>query len=124
MRDDLVRSGTGVEGKLSVQQWPEGPAADPEAARERYESGMRAERHALREVFRADLPAANTGLGVVVAACLIVGFLVGVRPGLLVAGAFAALFLATLAVMLLLGARGTDAVHRAYLFTFGWGNWI
>ncbi|MFD6997609.1 hypothetical protein ACFWA5_15290 [Streptomyces mirabilis] len=32
-----------------VDRWPEGPAADPEAARERYDSDMRTSRKALRD---------------------------------------------------------------------------
>ena len=38
-----------------MEQWPEGAAADPKAARRRYDSGMKASREALREVVRADL---------------------------------------------------------------------
>ncbi|MET7276521.1 hypothetical protein ABZS59_36005 [Streptomyces flaveolus] len=44
--------------------------------------------------------------------------------GALVAGAFAALFLAALAVMFLWGIRGLDAACRAYRFSFDWANWI
>ncbi|MFD8219770.1 hypothetical protein ACFV2U_40320 [Streptomyces sp. NPDC059697] len=40
------------------------------------------------------------------------------------AGAFAALFLVALGVLLLRGLRGLDAGRRAYLFTFGWANWV
>ncbi|MFC9056385.1 hypothetical protein [Streptomyces anthocyanicus] len=107
-----------------MEQWPEGPAVDPKAARERYASDMRASRKALREVIRADLSAAHFGLGVVVVASAAVGLFAGAIAGALVAGFFAALFLAALAVMLLRGIRGIDAGRRAYLFTFGWANWV
>lgn len=107
-----------------MERWPEGAAADPEAARERYDSGMRLVRKALREVIRADLPAAHFGLGIVIVASLIVGLLVGPVAGALVAGAFAALFLAALVVMFVRGIRGLDAGRRAYLFIFGWANWV
>ncbi|MER5663758.1 hypothetical protein [Streptomyces mirabilis] len=107
-----------------VDRWPEGPAADPEAARERYDSDMRTSRKALRETVRADLPAAHFGLGLVIVASVIVGLLAGPVAGVLVAGAFAALFLVVLGVLLLRGLRGLDAGRRAYLFTFGWANWV
>lgn len=107
-----------------MDRWPEGPAADPEAARERYDSDMRASRKALRETVRADLPAAHFGLGLVIVASVIVGMLAGPVAGVLVAGAFAALFLVALGVLLLRGPRGLDAGRRAYLFTFGWANWV
>ncbi|MEV7185396.1 hypothetical protein [Kitasatospora sp. NPDC093102] len=109
---------------MMTEQWPEGPAADPEAARERYASDLRAERKALREAIRADLPAAHFGLGIVIVASAVVGLFAGPIAGALVAGAFAALFLAALTVMLLLGIRGLDAGRRAYLFAFGWANWV
>ncbi|MFB7429624.1 hypothetical protein ACFC0K_40875 [Streptomyces hydrogenans] len=109
---------------MTMEQWPEGPAVDPEAARERYVSGMRASRKALREVVRADLPAAHFGLGIVVVASVVVGLFAGPIVGALVAGSFAALFLVALVVMLLRGIRGLDAGRRAYLFTFGWANWV
>ncbi|MFD5329466.1 hypothetical protein [Streptomyces sp. NPDC127092] len=107
-----------------MKQWPEGPAADPGAARERYSSDMRAERKALREVFGADLPSAHLGLGIVIAASVVVGLLAGPIVGALVAGSFAALFLLALVVTLLRGIGGLDAARRAYLFTFGWGQWF
>jgi hypothetical protein len=81
-------------------------------------------RKALREVIRADLPTAHLGLGIVIIASVIVGLFAGPAVGALVAGAFASLFLVALAVMFLRGIRGLDAGRRAYLFTFGWANWV
>ncbi|MFJ9725999.1 hypothetical protein ACIRP3_24895 [Streptomyces sp. NPDC101209] len=107
-----------------TQQWPEGRAADPEAARERYDSDLRAARRRLREFLRADLPSAHLGLGGVVVTGVLVGLFAGPAAGALVAGAFALLFLAALAVMFLRGLRGAEAGRRAYLFTFGWANWL
>lgn len=107
-----------------MKPWPEGTVADPEAARERFVSDMRAERKALREVIRADLPAAHLGLGIVIVASAVVGLFAGPIAGALVAGSFAALFLVALAVMLLRGIQGLGARRRAYLFTFGWANWV
>lgn len=107
-----------------AQQWPEGPAADPEAARQRYDSDMRMARKQAREALRADLPAAHFGLGIVIVASVIVGLAVGPVTGTLVGGVFAALFLVALGVMFLRGVRGADALRRAYLFSFGWANWV
>ncbi|MER5207584.1 hypothetical protein [Streptomyces sp. NPDC002825] len=107
-----------------MERWPEGPAADPEAARDRYDSDMQSVRKTLREVVRADLPAAHFGLGVVIVASVIVGLLVEPAAGALVVGTFAALFFVALVVMFIRGIRGLDAGRRAYLFTFGWANWV
>ena len=107
-----------------VGRWPEGSAADPEAARKRYDSDTRATRKALREVFRVDLPDAHSGPGIVIAASVVVGLLLGPAAGALVAGAFAFLLLATLAVMFLRRIRGVDATRRAYLFASGWAGWV
>lgn len=85
---------------------------------------MKAARGALREVLRADLPAANFGLVLVIGVSVVAGFAAGPAVGAGIGGAFAVLFLATLLVMLLRGVRGEDALQRAYLFTFGWANWI
>ncbi|MER5535310.1 hypothetical protein [Streptomyces mirabilis] len=76
------------------------------------------------ETVRADLPAAHFGLGMVVVASVIVGLLAGPVAGVLVAGAFAALFLVVLVIVLLRGPRGLDAGRRAYLFTFGWSSYV
>ncbi|MEU3985681.1 hypothetical protein AB0F77_37405 [Streptomyces sp. NPDC026672] len=72
-------------------------------------------------MLRADLPAANFGLGIVIVVSVVTGFAAGAVVGAGIGGAFALLFLATLLVMFL---RGEDALRRAYLFTFGWANWI
>lgn len=107
-----------------MREWPEGDAADPAAARERYEADMRAVRAALKEVLRADTVDAHVGLTVVVVATVVVGCFAGPAAGSAVAGAFAGLFLVALAVGLLAGRRGADAWRRAYRFSFGWGRWI
>ncbi|WP_329323432.1 hypothetical protein OIE77_39165 [Streptomyces sp. NBC_01715] len=113
-----------TERGTSVEKWSEGPAADPEAARERYTSDMRAERKALREVIGADLPAAHLGLGIVVIATVLVSLGAGPAGGALVAGVFGLLFVGALAAMFLRGVRGLEAGRRACLFTFGWANWV
>lgn len=105
-----------------MQEWPEGPVADQDAARERYTSDVRAARRGLRGWLRADLPAAHLGLAVVVVASAVAAAAASPLAGALVAAAFAALFLAALAVALLRGVRGRAALRRSYLLTFGWAN--
>ncbi len=106
------------------QQWPEGPNADPCAARDRYNADTRASHAAICEVFRVELPIAHVGLMLVVVASVFVGVVWSPRTGVIIAGAFAALFVVALAVALLAGGRGWGAARAAYKFTFGWANWI
>ncbi|MCM2425455.1 hypothetical protein [Streptomyces sp. RKAG337] len=107
-----------------MQEWPEGPAAEPQAARERYDTDVQLARKQAREALRADFPAAHVGLGAVLLVSAIMGLLTEPAMGVLVAGSFATLFAVTLAVMVLRGARGANALRRTYLVTFGWGNWL
>ena len=106
------------------QQWPEGSNADPDAARERYNADMQASRGAMRNLFRVELPIAHMGLAITIIASVFVGVAWSPRTGVIIAGAFAALFVVALAVALLAGSRGRDAVRAAYKFTFGWADWI
>ncbi|MEW1700939.1 hypothetical protein ACIQCR_19350 [Streptomyces sp. NPDC093249] len=73
---------------------------------------------------RADLPAADFGLGIVAVASVVLGLFEGPSSEALVAGSFAALFLVALVVVLLRGIRGLYAGRRTYLFTFGWPKWL
>jgi hypothetical protein len=106
------------------QQWPEGPNADPDAARDRYHADLRASRAAVREVFRVELPIAHMGLALVALASVLAGVVWSAKAGLIIAGVFAALFVVALAGALLAGRRGRDAARAAYRFTFGWADWI
>ncbi|MET8576237.1 hypothetical protein [Streptomyces sp. NPDC005012] len=106
------------------EQWPEGRFADPEAARARYDAGLRGSRGAVREVLRADVSDAHWGVATVALAATVVGLLVAPVLGAAVAAGFAALYLGTLAVMHARGVRGSDAVRRSYCFAFGWGKWV
>ncbi|MFD6532526.1 hypothetical protein [Streptomyces sp. NPDC060184] len=94
------------------------------AARARYTQDMRQERHAVREALRSDLPAAHLGLGATVIALIVVACFSGPRWTSIIGGGFAAWFLLALTVIRLGGGRGQDAVRRAHIATFGWGNWI
>ncbi|MFI5470905.1 hypothetical protein ACIA6D_11815 [Streptomyces cacaoi] len=106
------------------QRWPEGSNADPDAARERYNADMQASRGAVRNLFRVELAIAHMGLAIAIIAGVLAGAAWSPRTGLIIAGAFAALFVVALAVALLAGSRGRDAVRAAYKFTFGWADWI
>ncbi len=108
------------------------PAVEHSSERENIESAARAcynrdiqqERHALREALRSDLPDAHMGLGVTVMVLIVVATFSGMRWTLIIAGALSAWFLLALAVIHIGSGRGRDAARRAYLATFGWGNWI
>ncbi|MCX5008835.1 hypothetical protein OHB05_40640 [Streptomyces sp. NBC_00638] len=106
------------------QQWPEGPNADPDAARARYTADMRTSHDSVRELFRVEMPVAHLGLVIVIIASVFVGVVWSPRTGALIAGALAALFLLALTVAFLAGSRGQNAVRAAYKFTFGWADWI
>ncbi|WP_329314463.1 hypothetical protein OG723_38855 [Streptomyces sp. NBC_01278] len=95
-----------------------------EGSASQYTRDMQAERHSVREALRSDLPAAHMGLGVTVIVLIVVASFSGPRWTLIVAGAFTAWFLLALAVIHIGSGRGWDAIRRAYIATFGWGNWI
>ncbi|MFI5766897.1 hypothetical protein ACIA8F_38960 [Streptomyces sp. NPDC051563] len=97
---------------------------DESAARSRYTQDIQAERRALREALRSDLPAAHMGLGVTVIALIAIASFSGPRWTLTISGAFTAWFLLALAVIHIGSGRGRDALRRAYIATFGWANWI
>ncbi|MEU9780775.1 hypothetical protein AB0H92_07325 [Streptomyces phaeochromogenes] len=109
---------------LVEQEWPEGSNADPDAARDRYNTDMQASRRSMRNLFRVELPIAHMGLAITIIASVFAGVVWSPRTGVIISGAFAALFVAALAVALLAGSRGRNAVRAAYRFTFGWADWI
>ncbi|MFE2323334.1 hypothetical protein ACFXD5_05300 [Streptomyces sp. NPDC059385] len=85
---------------------------------------MQEERRSVREALRSDLGAAHMGLGVTVIALIVVAGFSGPRWTLIITGAVTAWFILALTVIRIGGGRGRDAVRRAYIATFGWGNWI
>ncbi|MFD6294051.1 hypothetical protein ACFWFU_04380 [Streptomyces sp. NPDC060235] len=97
---------------------------DESAARSRYTQDMQAERRALREALRSDLPAAHMGLGLTVIALIVIASFSGPRWTLIISGAVTAWFFLALAVIHIGSGRGRGAFRRAYIATFGWGNWI
>ncbi|GGZ33938.1 hypothetical protein GCM10010365_63510 [Streptomyces poonensis] len=75
-------------------------------------------------VFHEDRPSADVGLAVTVVAVTVVSLLWSVGYGLIVVGAFATWFLLALVIIRSGGARGRNTFARAYIATFGWGNWF
>ncbi|NYS17244.1 hypothetical protein HFP43_00095 [Streptomyces sp. SJ1-7] len=64
------------------------------------------------------------GLGVTVIVLTVLASFTGPRWTLIIAGALSAWFLLALSVIHTGRGRGWNAVRRAYIATFGWGNWI
>ncbi|MEW2064707.1 hypothetical protein AB0899_28785 [Streptomyces sp. NPDC007002] len=95
-----------------------------EGSASRYARDMQEEGHSVCEALRSDLPAAHLGVGATVIALIVVASFSGPQWTLIVAGAFTAWCLLALAVIHIGSGRGWDAVRRAYIATFGWGNWI
>lgn len=78
----------------------------------------------MRNLFRVELSVAHTGLAITITASVLAGAAWSPRTGVIIAGGFAALFVVALAVVLLAGSRGRNAVRTTYKFTFGWAEWI
>jgi hypothetical protein len=104
------------------KQWPEGPYADPEAARHRRRTGLRASRRAVREWFHVDFGTAHLGFAIVVIASVVVGVIWSPALSLIIGGAFAGLFVIALCGALLAGRRGRYALWGAYKATFGFAE--
>ncbi|MCM9080064.1 hypothetical protein OG304_19005 [Streptomyces sp. NBC_00160] len=95
-----------------------------DSASANYKRDVQEDRGSVREALRTDLPAAHMGLGVTIVGLIVVTSFAGLRWALIVAAAFTVWFVLGLAVIHLGSDRGWDAVRRAYIATFGWGNWI
>jgi hypothetical protein len=113
-----------TRGGLVKQQWPEGPNADPDAARERYRADMQTSQGSMQNLFRVERGIAHMGLVIAIIASVFVGVVWSPRTGAIIAGAFAALFIVALAAAILAGSRGWGAARAAYKFTFGWADWL
>ncbi|NML52656.1 hypothetical protein HHL19_17435 [Streptomyces sp. R302] len=55
---------------------------------------------------------------------LSIGIFVSPVASVSIAGAFAAHFTAAAAVLFLRGHRGASGLRRAYMFAFGWAQWL
>lgn len=101
----------------SVRESGDGPDS-------RYAPDMQSERHNVREALRSDVPAAHMGFALTVVVLAVIAGYSGLRWTFIVSGVFSGWFLLALAVIHIGSGRGWDAVRRAYVATFGWGNWI
>lgn len=78
----------------------------------------------VREALRSDLPAAHLGLGATLIVMVVVVSFSNLRWLLLICGAFTVWFILALGIIRAGGERGWNLARRAYIATFGWGNWI
>lgn len=97
---------------------------DADMSQSRYRRDLQEDRKAVREALRASVFGAHIGLGATLIALIVIVSLSEPFWALVVAGSFAAWFLLALAVILIGGGRGRDAFRRAYVATFGWGDFI
>ncbi|MEU5141929.1 hypothetical protein [Streptomyces sp. NPDC021139] len=72
-----------------------------------------------------DVGGGHIGLSVTIIALIVITSLSDPRWALITAGCFGAWFLVALIVIILVrGGNGREAVRRAYVATFGWGDYI
>lgn len=88
------------------------------------EAHRNSHRQALRHALEVDVRSAVIGAGATAIALTVVFVFLGPGWGSAVAGIVAGWFLIALIVVLLRGGRGRDAARRAFIATFGWGEWM
>ncbi|GGV46031.1 hypothetical protein [Streptomyces griseoflavus] len=71
-----------------------------------------------------DIGGGHIGLAVTMLALIVVSSFSGARWTLIVAGGFTAWFVLALTVVHIKGGRGREVVRRAYVATFGWGDYV
>ncbi|MFF3663595.1 hypothetical protein [Streptomyces olivochromogenes] len=71
-----------------------------------------------------DVGGGHIGLAVTAIALIVIVSFSGPRWTLIVAGFFTAWFILALTFIHIRGGRGTEAVRRAYVATFGWGDYV
>lgn len=71
-----------------------------------------------------DIGGGHIGLVVTIIALVVIASFSGPRWTLIVAGCFAAWFGLALTIIRIRGGRGGEAVRRAYVATFGWGDYV
>ncbi|MFI8947585.1 hypothetical protein ACIGO6_13825 [Streptomyces sp. NPDC053750] len=71
-----------------------------------------------------DVGGGHIGLAVTIIALIVIASFSGTRWTLITVGCFAAWFIVALTVILIRGGSGRVAVRRAYVATFGWGDYI
>ena len=71
-----------------------------------------------------DIRGGHIGLVVTIIALVVIASFSGPRWTLIVAGCFTAWFILALTAIRVRGGRGGEAVRRAYVATFGWGDYV
>lgn len=71
-----------------------------------------------------DIRGGHIGLTVTIIALIVVSSFSGAPWALVIAGGFTAWFILALTVIHVRGGRGREAVRRAYVATFGWGDYV
>ncbi|MFD9320068.1 hypothetical protein ACFWDQ_20725 [Streptomyces sp. NPDC060053] len=71
-----------------------------------------------------DIRGGHIGLVVTIIALVVIASFSGPRWTLIVAACFTAWFILALTVIRIRGGRGGEALRRAYVATFGWGDYV
>ncbi|MFJ3520635.1 hypothetical protein [Streptomyces sp. NPDC090131] len=71
-----------------------------------------------------DIRGGHIGLVVTIIALVVIASFSGPRWALIVAACFTAWFILALSVIRIRGGRGGEALRRAYVATFGWGDYV
>ncbi|MFE7765204.1 hypothetical protein [Streptomyces sp. NPDC057438] len=71
-----------------------------------------------------DIGGGHIGLVVTIIALVVIAGVSGPRWTLIVAACFTAWFILALTVIRIRGGRGGEALRRAYVATFGWGDYV
>ncbi|MFE2267594.1 hypothetical protein [Streptomyces griseosporeus] len=71
-----------------------------------------------------DIRDGHIGLAVTIIALIVIAIASGPKVPFIVAGCFTAWFILVLSVVHILGGRGREAVKRAYVATFWWGDYL
>ncbi|MBE4739145.1 hypothetical protein [Streptomyces caniscabiei] len=72
----------------------------------------------------ADIRGGHIGLVVTIIALAVIASFSGARWTLIVAGCFTVWFILALTIIRIRGGHGGEVVRRAYVATFGWGDYI
>lgn len=97
---------------------------DGAAAEHRPARDAAADRRSVRRAMSVDVRGAHIGLAATAIAVVVVATLGSLGWAWAVAGCFGAWYAVALLVVHLRDWRGWNAVRRAYVATFGWGDYI
>ncbi|MEV7416619.1 hypothetical protein [Streptomyces sp. NPDC089919] len=97
---------------------------EPQSVREERWAAERARRRAARRAARLDLRGAHLGAAITAFALALLGWFGEPIALAVVSGGFLLWFSAALTWTYVDGDHGRHALQRAYLITFGWGDWF